>query len=159
MTAFASPTIVRAVAVLVLSAAGLASITLHEGKQNKAYLDPVGIVTVCVGHTETAKLGQTYSDNECEVLLTKDTKVAQSAVRRLVKVPLTQTQYDQLVSFTFNVGAGNLAKSTLLRKLNAGQCLGAANEFLRWDKAGGKRLPGLTKRRMDEAQKFAKDCS
>jgi GH24 family phage-related lysozyme (muramidase) len=78
-------------------------------------------------------------------------EVFERAVRRLVKVPLNANRFDALVSFTYNVGEGNLAKSTLLKKVNAGDHAGAAKEFHKWNKAGGKVLPGLTRRRASES--------
>lgn len=152
----------RAAAALAVSAAGLGSIALHEGEVRKVYLDPVGIPTVCVGHTgpevTRARVGEVVSAEVCQVLLKEDTRTAEKAVQRLVKVPVTQEQFDSLVSFTFNVGAGNLASSTLLRKLNAGDCWGAAAEFPRWNKARGQVLPGLVKRRADERIAFEQGC-
>ncbi len=76
------------------------------------------------------------------------------AVNNAVTVPLNQDQFDALVSFTFNLGEGNLKSSTLLKKVNAGDFAGAAQEFQRWNKAGGKVLPGLTRRRACEALLF-----
>lgn len=152
----------RVAATLVLSAAGAVGIIQHEGMVQTVYLDPVGIPTVCVGHTgpevTQARVGESLSEQQCQELLKHDTRTAQAAVGRLVKIPVSQGQYDALVSFTFNVGAGNLQSSTLLRKLNANDCLGAAAEFLRWNRAKGKVLPGLTKRRLDEATTFEQDC-
>ena len=75
----------------------------------------------------------------------------EAAVRRLVKVPLNANRFDALVSFTYNCGEGNLAKSTLLKKVNAGDHKGAAAEFHKWNKGGGKVLPGLTRRRASES--------
>ena len=75
----------------------------------------------------------------------------EEAVRRLVKVPLTANQFDALVSFCYNCGEGNLAKSTLLKRVNAGDHDGAATEFHKWNKAGGKVLAGLTRRRASES--------
>jgi lysozyme len=76
-------------------------------------------------------------------------------VLKLVKVPLEQREFDALVSFAFNCGSGNLAKSTLLKKINAGDKDGAASEFLKWDRAGGKVLRGLTRRRNAERALFS----
>lgn len=146
---------------MVISAAGLSSLLLHEGNVNKVYLDPVGIPTACAGHTATVTrmdVGKPMSDAVCARLLREDTRVAQRAVGRLVKVPISQDQYDALVSFTFNVGEGNFAQSTLLRRLNLGDCFGAGREFPKWNKARGRVLPGLVKRRADEQTKFVKDC-
>ena len=156
-----NPVTRRVAATLAISAAGLLGIQYHEGTERTVYLDPVGIPTVCVGHTATvsrADVGKTFTEQQCSALLRSDTRAAQSAVGRLVKVPVSQGQYDALVSFTFNVGEGALAKSTLLRLLNSGQCRAAAAEFSRWTKAKGRVLPGLVKRRAWERKMFEKDC-
>lgn len=156
-----SPLTRRVAATLVISAAGLAGITHYEGQVGKVYLDPVGIPTVCAGHTKTVvrkDVGKTFTEAQCAALLKADTTSAQADVARLVKVPVTQAQYDALVSFTFNVGGGALGSSTLLRKLNAGDCYGAAAEFPRWNKAKGRVLNGLTARRAWERSIFEPDC-
>lgn len=147
------------VALLSLSLGGAGAIVAHEGLRTTAYVDPVGIVTVCAGHTKTAKLGQVKTKAECAELLRQDTKHAETAIKRLVKVKLTQRQYDALVSFVFNVGEGNFATSTLLKRINEGRCTAASQEFLRWDKAKGKRLPGLTARREYESAEFNTGCA
>jgi lysozyme len=157
----ASLVVRRVAAAITLSAAGAAGIVNYEGVEHKVYLDPVGIPTVCVGHIATvtkADVGKSFTDAQCTELLASDSRVAQADVRRLVKAPVTQGQYDALVSFTFNVGGGNLASSTLLKKLNAGDCRGAADEFKRWNKANGRVLPGLVTRRAGEASQFVQDC-
>ena len=146
---------------LFLSVAGLVNIQMDEGQVNHVYLDPVSIPTVCVGHTGTVQdtpVGTAYTDAECAELLREDTQVAQAAVRKAVRVPITQVQFDRLVSFTFNVGTGAFRSSTLLRKLNAGECRGAAEQFLRWNRAGGRVLKGLTLRRQRDRDAFIKDC-
>lgn len=145
-------------AALAVSLAGLAVIASYEGTHTTAYLDSVGVPTICTGHTRYVKLGDRRTLGECEQLLEEDASEAGRAVSRLAVVGLTQDQYDALVSFTFNLGEGNLAKSTLLRKLNSGDCLGAAKEFPRWNRAGGKVLRGLTKRRLSEQSMFLKGC-
>lgn len=158
----ANPMVRRLAATFVLSAAGAVGIVSNEGVEHKVYLDAVGVPTVCAGHTGrdvTVKdVGKEYDDAACATLLQSDTRTAQAGVARLVKVPITQNQYDALVDFVFNVGEGNLSTSTLLRKLNAGDCRGAAAEFPRWDKAKGKTLRGLTKRRAWERSIFEPDC-
>lgn len=146
------------VVALTLSAAGAGAIVAYEGLHKVAYVDPVGIVTVCAGHTKTAKLGQVKTLAECEALLKEDVKEVEVAVRRLVTVPLTQAQFDALVSFTFNVGSSNLAKSTLLKKVNAFDCWGAGAEFMRWTYGGGKELPGLVIRRASERKHWETGC-
>lgn len=145
-------------AALAVSAGGVVLIKHHEGRPSHGYKDPVGIVTACYGHTKTAVLGKKYTEADCERLLKQDLADTEAAIKRLVKVPLAQGQYDALVSFVFNVGPTAFANSTLLRKLNARDCTGAANEFPRWDKAGGKSLTGLAKRRADERKKFIEAC-
>ena len=155
-----SPGVRRLAAALVLSAAGATAIVQHEGTVPTVYLDPVGIPTVCVGHTATvtrADVGKDFG-RLCDQLLARDSRDAQAAVQALVTVPITQAQYDALVSFTFNVGRGALASSTLLRKLQAGDCWGAAAEFPRWVNARGRKLPGLVKRRAAEQAEFSTGC-
>lgn len=149
----------RAAAALVLSGAGVLAIQHDEGTVTQVYRDPVGIATVCTGHVTDLKVGTKVSDPECAELLKSDTRTAQSAVQRLVKVPLSQDQFDVLVSFTFNEGSGNLAGSTLLKKLNLGQCHAAAKEFKKWVYAKGVLLSGLVTRRARDQAKFDKDCS
>lgn len=139
-----------AAAIMTISAGGVGLVKQHEGKVNQAYLDPVKVVTVCYGHTATARMGQVFSDEACEKLLRSDLQVAEAGVRRLVTVPLTQNTYDALVSFTFNVGEGNLARSTLLKLINAGDYVGACKELPKWVYAKGVYLRGLAKRRADE---------
>jgi lysozyme len=142
---------------LTISAAGIGGIVAHEGMVREVYLDPIGIPTVCAGHIQSVKLsdvGKKFSEETCNRLLLEDTADAQAGVKRLVKAPITQHQYDALVSFTFNVGTGALSRSTLLRKLNAGDECGAAAEFPKWDYAGGRKLRGLTLRRLDEQRTF-----
>lgn len=123
-----------------------------EGKESHGYIDPVGIPTICYGHTGTAKVGQVKTDAQCEALLQQDLQVALAGVNRLVKVDMPPERRAALVSFVYNVGAGQLASSTLLRKLNAGDAAGACAELSRWVYAGGKRLNGLVKRRAVERE-------
>lgn len=149
-------------ALLTISAAGLTGIVRHEGMVKAVYLDPVGIPTACVGHTKTVTqrdVGKQISEDVCLRMLDEDTADAQRAVQRSVTVPITQEQYDALVSFTFNVGGGALHSSTLVRKLNAGDCWGAGAEFPRWNKARGRVLKGLVKRRADERNLFETGCT
>lgn len=149
-------------AVLSLSAAGITGIALHEGSVNKVYLDPVGIPTACVGHTSTvthADVGKYVPQSTCDYLLRKDAAVAERAVKRCVTVPVTQGQYDALVDLTFNIGGTNFCRSTLVRKHNAGDCVGATKEFIRWRFAKGKELPGLVSRRKHNAAAYGADCA
>lgn len=145
-------------ATLSISAAGLLFIQQHEGTKTAAYQDTVKVWTICTGSTTKVRPGQIATLAECTARLQEDTTYAGKAIARCTTQPVTQGQYDALVSFTFNVGGGAYCRSTLVRKLNAGDCSGAANEFQRWNRAGGRVLPSLTKRRADEAALFRKDC-
>jgi lysozyme len=136
----------------VVGAAALSLIAGYEGLRQRPYLDAVQIPTVCYGHTGPDIQPRWYSAEECRTMLAQDASKAAAAVRRLARVPMTQPVFDALTSFTFNVGEGNLASSTLLRKLNAGDTVGACNELPRWNKAGGRVLPGLVARRAAEQQ-------
>jgi lysozyme len=124
----------------------------------QAYLDPVGVLTIGWGHTNhngrQFNSGSVWTQAECDTEFRNDMAIFEKAVNELVAVPINQDQFDALVSFAFNVGTGNLEKSTLLKKLNAGDAAGAAQEFRRWNKAAGKVLPGLTRRRASEALLF-----
>lgn len=137
-----------------INKAGLDLIKSFEGLRLKAYKDAVGVWTIGYGHTKTATPGTVISEPEAESLLLNDLAEAQGAVERLVKQPLNDNEYAALVSFVFNLGSGNLSRSTLLRKLNAGDRKGASDQFLVWNKAGGKVLAGLTRRRQAERDLF-----
>lgn len=136
------------------NSAAVALIKQFEGFRDRAYRDSVGVWTIGYGHTKTAHPGMTITAERGDVLLAADLRDAESAIERLVTVDLGDNEFGALVSFVFNLGAANLAKSTLLKKLNAGDRAGAAREFLRWDKAGGKTLPGLSARRHAEMELF-----
>ena len=133
---------------------GLDLIKRFEGFKSRAYRDPVGVVTIGWGHTKTARLGQTITNQQGEALLRQDIAEFERAVETLIEVPLTDNQYAALVSLAFNIGAGALRRSTLRQKINAGDYAGAAREFLRWDKAGGRVLRGLSRRRYAEMTLF-----
>ncbi|MCF2502775.1 lysozyme [Dyadobacter sp. CY107] len=117
-----------------------------------AYVDPVGIPTICYDHTDSVKLGQTRSKAECDRLLNEELGEAIHAVDRLVKVPMPDTRRAALGSFVYNAGAGAFARSTMLKKLNAGDVMGGCKELLKWVYAGGKKLKGLERRRTAEAK-------
>jgi lysozyme len=142
-----------------MSPDGRKKLTAREGVRLKAYKDSVGILTIGVGHTSMAgppKVvpGMTITNAESDAIFARDLVKYENAVNKAVKFPLTQNQFDALTSLCFNIGPTAFAKSTLVRKLNAGDILGAANSFLSWDKAGGKTLPGLTTRRKAERRQF-----
>jgi len=134
---------------------GCTLIKKFEGLCTKAYKDVIGVVTIGYGSTgEHVQMGMEISEQEAEDLLKLDLERFEKGVEKLVTVALTDNQFAALVSFSFNCGLGNLKSSTLLRKLNAGDYSGAAMEFQKWNKAGGKVYPGLTKRRAAESELF-----
>lgn len=137
-----------------ISLAGIELIKSWEGLRTKAYLCPGNVWTIGYGHTRTARSGMIIDESLAEQLLQKDLEVYEDAVRKYVTKPTNQNQFDALVSFVFNVGVNAFMRSTLLKKLNAGDYRGAANEFHRWTLADGQRLQGLIARREDESNLF-----
>jgi len=138
----------------------------HEGKVNQVYLDPVGVPTACYGQTgydlygrkiEMGK-GLRYTDEECDLMLATNVPEYERELINLVKpngAPIdgrfvSQYQKAGYISWVYNLGAGNLKASTMLKMLNAGDHEGACNQLVRWIRAGGKVLPGLVSRRGDE---------
>lgn len=134
--------------------AGLALIKQYEGVELKAYKCPAGILTIGYGRTTNVKAGDTCTQAQADAWLIAEYDGFERNVLALVKVTLTANQTGALVSFAYNVGVGALKGSTLLRKLNAGDYAGAADQFLVWNKAGGKVLAGLVKRRAAERGLF-----
>jgi lysozyme len=147
-----------AFAALTISAAGILFIKSEEGTvkrqgQHVAYPDPGtrGVPwTACYGSTEGVRPGMVFTDRECDERLRNDIRKAEDAIRRHVRVPLSQPEYDAYVSFIFNVGETNFRNSTLLRYLNQGQRSNACNQLPRWVFANKKVMPGLVKRRNAE---------
>jgi len=133
---------------------GIELIKSFEGLKLNAYICPAGVPTIGYGTTrvngQPVQMGSVITESQASGYLKSDLQQFESAVNAAVKVPLTQNQFDALVSFTYNLGAGNLRSSTLLKKLNASDYAGAADEFPKWNKAGGKELAGLTRRRNAE---------
>jgi GH24 family phage-related lysozyme (muramidase) len=140
-----------------LSEAGARLIASFEGFRSEPYADAVGVWTIGYGHTfGVGPHTERISKETGLKLLQKDGSTAARAVCDLVDIKLNQNQFDALVSFTFNLGAGALAESTLLKKLNKGNYHGAQREFSKWVYADGQKLPGLVRRRRAEAHLFAK---
>lgn len=133
---------------------GLELIKKFEGLRTNAYLCPAGILTIGYGHTSGVSPGDKITGQQADEYLREDVLVAEITVNTNVTVDMSQGQFDALVSFVFNLGAGNFVKSTLLTKLNDGDYAGAADEFPRWVNAGGKPLAGLVKRRAAERSLF-----
>jgi Phage-related lysozyme (muraminidase) len=150
---------------MYISKQGLDLIKVSEGLKLKAYRCPSGIWTIGHGHTRGVYPGMVITEELADKFLVDDVWNFEREVESLVKVPITQSQFDALVSFAFNVGsdiddddiAEGLGDSTLLRKLNSGDILGAANEFPKWNRSRGVVLSGLTKRRRAERALFLKD--
>ncbi len=136
------------------SAAGMELLKKSEGFRNRVYLDAAGFPTIGYGHRllNPASFPEGIEEPQAAEILACDVRDAEQAVQRLVKVPLTQGQFDALVDFCFNLGAGKLAASSLLRFLNGGRYGEAATELLRWDHAGGRELDALKARRLAEAE-------
>lgn len=144
------------------SAKGRAAITQREGNKLTAYPDPAtggDPWTIGVGHTSAAGppkvvKGMKITAADSDEILARDLKEVEKAVNESVKVRLSQNEFDALVSLAFNIGNGAFAKSTLVKKLNAGDRAGAADQFLVWNKAAGKVMKGLVTRRQDERSQF-----
>ena len=138
---------------------GLQFIRREEGERLTAYADIIGVWTIGVGHTGTVDgkpvaKGMVISADKSQELLSADLSKFESAITRLVKVPLKQYEFDALVSLVFNIGETNFARSTLLKKLNANDFKGAAEQFLAWKNAGGRPVQGLLNRRKREKDMF-----
>lgn len=146
------------VAALALSAAAFVGFLNHEGFRDEAYHATAdekarGINTIGFGTTEGVKQGDKIKVEDALVRALRDTAKFEGAIKRCVKVPLHQHEYDAYVSLAYNIGDGAFCGSTLVRKLNAGDYAGACAEISRWDKQSGQVLRGLTKRRAEERAK------
>lgn len=147
------------VASAIIGATGLSLVQAYEGLRLNTYIDPVGIPTVCYGHTgPDVKLGQRYTKAQCEQILLSDIQKHRAGVEKCVTKPLTPNQRDAVVSFAFNVGVSRFCGSTMAKKLNRGDYIGAADEFPKWKyaKVNGRNvvLPGLARRREAERRLF-----
>jgi lysozyme len=149
-----------------INSAGVDLVKHFEGKYNKAYYCPAGVLTIGYGHTngmghDLFSEGDEWSTQRCEDVLEKDLSLCGSEVLKLVKVELNDDQYSSLCSFVFNLGAGSLASSTCLKKLNQGDYISAAEWIIPWNKAKVKgrmiELEGLKRRRRAEAALFLSD--
>ena len=138
---------------------GIRLIMEFEGFRAQAYRDAVGVWTVGYGHTAAAgkpdvTAGLKITRTEAETILRRDVRMFAEAVAKLVKVPLADNQFSALVSFAFNVGTGNFAKSSVLAAVNRNDFDAVPSRLALWVKAGGRTLPGLIRRRAVEAQMF-----
>lgn len=148
-----------------LGDAGLRLIAEFEGFRSHPYLDVVGIPTIGYGNTYYPDTGRrvTLADAPVTEREAADMLLATLAryvdgIDRYAQVPLTQNQFDALVSWAYNVGLEGARTSTLMRKLNEGDYVGAADQLMRWNKAGGREVPGLTRRRAAERALFLTEC-
>lgn len=138
-----------------ISDAGIQLIKKHEGCEFVAYKDIVGVLTIGYGHTGNDFDADTrWQQWQCDNALQTDLGKFQNCVDKMVTIELTQNQFDALCSFAYNLGCSALANSHLMLKLNSGDTEGAAQEFLKWDHAGGKEIAGLLARREDEQALF-----
>lgn len=139
-----------------ISENGLNLIKQFEGLRLQAYQCSAGVWTVGYGHTAGVRPGDIIDEVQAGIFLRQDVAASESTVMKFVTVALRQHQFDALVSFVFNLGSGNFAASTLLKKLNAKDYNGAADQFLRWVYAGGEPISGLLRRRNAERELFIK---
>ncbi|MBV8061638.1 MAG: lysozyme [Alphaproteobacteria bacterium] len=132
--------------------AGIGLIKDYEGLHLKPYLCPARVWSIGYGHTRGVYTGMIVTPAEADALLQQDLRLVEPAVQRLVRVPLNENQFAALVSFTFNVGIANLEQSTLLRLLNRGWYEQVPAQLMRWNRARGEVLGGLSRRRAAEAR-------
>ena len=139
-------------AALAVSAAALVGIATHEGYRGEAYKEAVGVPTIGYGETAGVKMGDKTTPERALVQLLTSTEKHADAIRSCIKVPLYQHEFDAYVSLSYQIGAGAFCRSTLIKKLNKGDYKGACNELDKWVYAGGKKLPGIVKRRQKEKE-------
>ena len=137
------------------SKTGIDLIKHFEGCELYAYKCPAGVWTIGYGHTKGVAPGMQITDEDAHNMLVEELVEYESYINKLVTVGLNQNQFDAMVSWVYNLGSANLQASTLLKVLNAGQYGEVPAQMLRWNKAGGKVLEGLTRRRQAEADLFA----
>ncbi len=138
-----------------LTAAGILAVAVvakHEGVRTKAYRDVVGVPTVCFGETRGVKMGDQYTLDECKKMLGKALVEFETGMRKCLKNPdsIPDKPYIAFLSFSYNVGTGAACRSSVFRAANAGDLRTACNRLPLWNKAGGRTIRGLVKRRDDE---------
>lgn len=137
-----------------ISEKGLALIKEFEGCKLTAYLCPANVWTIGYGHTRGVKKGDIITQSTADKLLVDDVAVSELTVNSAIKRQMIQSQFDAMVSLAFNIGGGNFAQSTLVKKFNAGDAQGAADQFPRWKFANGEEMLGLIRRRAAERELF-----
>lgn len=140
---------------------GIELIKRYEGFESSPYLDAVGVPTIGFGAThygngiKVRMSDKSITEAQATDLLVRMLESYENSVKMLLQRAINQNQFDALVSFTYNLGAANLGKSTLLKKVNANPCdLSIVDEFMKWVNAGGKKLNGLVRRRKEEAELY-----
>lgn len=142
--------------IVIAGAALMAFVSGWEGDEKVAYADKLayGLPTVCNGHTgPDVRVGDVWTKAQCDAILVKNIEKHGTGLLNCVKVPLNQNQYEAYSSWTFNVGVGAACGSTLVKLLNMGQYTAACDQLLKWNKASGKPVRGLTNRRTAERAK------
>ena len=137
-----------------ISLEGINLIKHFEGCELEAYKCPAGVWTIGYGHIKGVQEGDVITEQQADDMLVEELEEYENYIHNLVNCPLNQNQFDALVSWVYNLGSSNLQASTLLKVLNAGDYAGVPAQMLRWNKAGGKVLEGLTRRRQAEADLF-----
>lgn len=140
-------------AAVVALAVGM--ITVWEGYQKVGWHDPIdppGVNTICYGHIEDVQIGDSYTKTQCEEMLATDLPRYMAMVDRCIKVPMPPHRHAAMISFTYNVGGGALCKSSVARKLNAGDIQGGCDALLLYNRANGREIRGLSRRRAAERQ-------
>ena len=140
---------------MVISTPGIELLTHFEGLKLEAYQDSVGVWTIGYGHTKGVISGMKITESQACNLLKTELIEYQNYINEMVKVGLSQCQFDALVCWVYNLGPTNLSNSTLLKLLNQGDKFLIPEQFRRWNKAGGRVLKGLVRRREAEALMFA----
>ena len=137
-----------------ISQEGISLIKKFEGCEYNAYKCAADVLTIGYGHTKDVKEGDLVTQQEAENLLAEDLKEFENYINDMVTVPLNQNQFDALVSWVFNLGPANLKASTMLKVINIGNYENVPEQIKRWNKAGGKVLDGLIRRREAESLMF-----
>ena len=137
-----------------ISNTGIDLIKHFEGCETEAYLCPAGVPTIGYGHIKGVQMGDVITEAQAHEMLVEELDEYESYINDLVTVSLNQNQFDAMVSWVYNLGGGNLRASTLLKVLNSGDYSGVPGQIMRWNKAGGRVLEGLTRRRQAEADLF-----
>ena len=136
---------------------GIEIIKHFEGCELEAYKCPAGVWTIGYGHIKGVSQGMSITQEQAEQMLLDELKEYENYINELVVVDLSQNQFDALVSWVYNLGPANLKSSTLLKVLNSGDYAGVPEQIERWNKAGGKVLEGLIRRRLAESSLFCEN--